>query len=107
MKRNGIIHLSLVSIFFLILLGNNTLFAGPDSFAPIVKTERKKVVYISTTAIIKNHPTTDPLFKHFFGDRPGNRRSAALGSGFIISKDGYIVTNNHVVEKAEKLKSLL
>jgi len=107
MKRKRTIHFLFIFIF--ILIGSSSLFARPDSFAPIVKTEREKVVYISTTAIIENHPTTDPLFKHFFGDGPGqgNRRSAALGSGFIISKDGYIVTNNHVVEKAEKIEVTL
>ncbi|HID30518.1 MAG TPA: peptidase, partial [Desulfobacterales bacterium] len=45
------------------------------------------------------------FFERFFGDRPPREfRQRSLGSGFFIDKEGYIVTNNHVIENADKIK---
>jgi len=73
----------------------------------IYKQASPSVVRIETEQIVKMqaHPFfNDPQFRHFFGT-PQERESKrqGLGSGFIISKDGYIVTNNHVVANVDKI----
>ncbi len=85
----------------------------PASFAPLVNKVKGAVVNISTTKIIKTNPTMQQFgpmgeqFKQFFGPHffeqfmgpqgPQEYKEHALGSGFIINKEGYILTNNHVI----------
>ena len=93
---------------------------GLPNFVPVVKATSPAVVNISTTRIIKRgsrrgrSPFNDPFFKEFFGDdfskrfqMPRKRRQSSLGSGVIVDASGYIVTNNHVIAKADKIKVVL
>lgn len=85
------------------------------SFAPIVKKAAPSVVNIYSTRIIHERPRRnpfrdDPFFRQFFGDQfpqddqARSRKEESLGSGVIISPDGYILTANHVVDGADEIK---
>jgi len=66
-------------------------------------------VFTSKEVRVPRHPLLDdPLFRHFFGDRlDEKRRSTSLGSGVIVSPQGYILTNYHVVKAADEIEVLL
>jgi serine protease Do len=88
------------------------------AMAEVTAAVKPAIVNISTTRTIKvpggSDPFfDDPFFRRFFGDRfgrqhqPKEHKSAALGSGVIVSSDGYIITNYHVVKEADEIKVLL
>jgi len=83
--------------------------ASPGSYRDAARAALPSVVHIYTTQEIKTqrHPLfDDPIFRHFFGDRPEGQpqRNSGLGSGVIVSANGYILTNYHVVEAADDIQ---
>jgi len=93
--------------------------ATPASFADLADKVKGSVVNISTTQVVEGNPLMPfmgpgspfgdffghNLPKEFFGNKPhGKMKTHALGSGFVISEKGLILTNNHVVEKATEIK---
>src|SRR5437870_1511176 len=94
---------------------------GSDrNFVEVAKAVTPSVVNISTTRTSRmpeghgSAPFEDPFFRRFFGDElfrrfeaPKDRHERSLGSGVIADPNGYIITNNHVVSKADEIKVLL
>jgi serine protease Do len=109
-----------LSALALVLVLAQTLAAQarPDSFADLAEDVSPAVVNISTSTVVASRsgpqgvvPEGSP-FEDFFrefqdrqnpGDQNRPRRSAALGAGFVISEDGFVVTNNHVIEGADEI----
>ena len=113
----------------------STAYLAPDTFAILAKQVSGAVVNISAEKIVKNQmrelfeeganrPKRGPapgmpfgpegplrdfrdFFDKFFGEMPKSYKARSLGSGFIIDPKGYVVTNNHVVDGADKIKIIL
>ena len=86
---------------------------GPVSYADAVQRSAPSVVNVFAVKITRQQPHPlfeDPLFKRFFGDRtdrPKFKRENSLGSGVIVDNNGYILTNNHVIEGASEIQVVL
>lgn len=95
----------------------NRELRAPISFAPVAKRIAGSVVTIYSTMTIHEKATSnpllnDPFLRRFFGDQfgqmePRDRKAQGLGSGVIVTSDGYILTANHVVEGADSVKVAL
>ena len=107
-----------IKILILVLIWNfnlvtNTYSKVPESFADLAQKLMPSVVNISTTqtVVTRNNPFPgfqfppgspfEDMFKDF--GTPQQRKTSALGSGFIIDKKGIVVTNNHVIQDAEDI----
>ncbi len=89
---------------------------GDMSIADIVEKNIDSVVNVSSVRVVRYEGSpflNDPFFRHFFGDEFQNRtprserREQSLGSGVIVSEDGLILTNNHVIAEASELRVIL
>ncbi len=81
----------------------------PGSYRDAARAALPSVVHIYTTQTIRQqrHPLLDdPIFRHFFGERPEGPapRNSGLGSGVIVSPNGYILTNYHVIDAADDIQ---
>ena len=101
-----------VSVIVFLFNGNLWAKPMPSSFADLAEKLMPSVVNISTTQTIKTQSNPFPFqfppgspFEEMFRDfdRPTERKATSLGSGFIINKDGIVVTNNHVIANADDI----
>jgi serine protease Do len=128
MRQMNKYAVSFLVIGFLLFSGqcfaeNEPVRMIPQSFASIARQARSGVVNIQTVKTIKsdnqmyehffglpfgnNRDQFEEFFAPFFHQQPRDRKEESLGSGFVISKDGYIVTNYHVIKGADQIKVIL
>jgi len=111
----------LLPVLFLAFLWGSSAQAMPESFADLAASQADSVVNISTTKRAKmrtqglppgfgsphgggSASPFDEFFNDFFRNMPRQQREQhALGTGFVLSSDGYIVTNNHVIDGADEV----
>ncbi len=115
---SGFLKKTVLAATGMVFLATSAIASELPNFVPLVKKAGPAVVNISTEREVASPvmdmfdmPGMERFFEHFgvpFGrmqpDRPApKRKSTSLGTGFVISADGYIVTNSHVVENANKV----
>ena len=114
-KSSNLLLTHFLLLFFSVSIAHSN--SVPESFADLADKLSPSVVNISTTTVIEQKSREMPSFppgspfEDFFKqfEKPGGkkRKAQSLGSGFIIDKSGYIITNNHVIDNAEKIMVIL
>ena len=102
----------ILSIFYFISVNFAYSFNAPKTFSDLAEKLSPSVVNIATTSVVKQRQQATPSFDDFFNfpfnvpkqGGSNEKTVSALGSGFVISADGYIVTNNHVVENTTDIQ---
>ncbi len=118
-NKHSLSYFVIVFIFLFFTFPSHSRGTG-ESFADLVDKLSPAVVNITSTTLIKERPNFNPTiprgspFEDFFRDfqnpnEPNDspqtrRRGSALGSGFVISENGFVVTNNHVIENADQIE---
>ena len=74
-----------------------------NSYGAAVKLAAPAVVNVYTTKAVRRPGADDPLYRYFFGQGRGDDRVASLGSGVVATRDGFVLTNNHVVQAADEI----
>ncbi len=119
LKFKNNLNYTFISCIIFLLFAFNVANAknAPESFADLAEKLSPSVVNISTTTVIEQKSREMPplppgspfedFFKQFEKPENKKRKAQSLGSGFIIDETGYIITNNHVIDNAEKIMVIL
>lgn len=106
MKKVAVLIAAVMALYLPVLAAPVKMI--PASFKDIADTVRPSVVNISTVQVMRQsmnpyYGFEDEVYERFFGVPRGTFKRSSLGSGFIMNKNGYIITNNHVVSKADEI----
>ncbi|PPE69311.1 Do family serine endopeptidase [Caldimonas thermodepolymerans] len=80
---------------------------APSTYSAAAKRASPAVVNIATSRTTRAPHMDDPWFRFFFGDQVPQQQQMGLGSGVIVSPEGYVLTNNHVIEGADDIEVML